>query len=236
MSLADSRLGRLIRPSLIDKVDRDHQQSDAAFRRRRIVVAVVVVLGATLLGISLSVQPADPAFYPLTFGLAALWVAGGFASGPLHLGWSDSPTGIRRPILVPVLLGLAASAVFVVGALVVRDIPSVHRLVNQVLAHAKFGSTWVVLLIAVLNGIAEEVFFRGALYAAIGRRRPVLISTVVYTLATLATGNFMLVFAALTLGAVLGLERRATGGILAPILTHVTWSLVMFFALPPLFA
>ena len=63
-----------------------------------------------------------------------------------------------------------------------------------------------------------------------------LISTVVYTLATLATGNFMLVFAALTLGLVLGLERRATGGILAPMLTHVTWSLVMFFALPPLFA
>ncbi|MET3804577.1 membrane protease YdiL (CAAX protease family) [Nakamurella sp. UYEF19] len=234
--LADSRVGRLFRPALIDKIDRDHQQSDAAFRRRRIVVAVVVVLGATLLGISLSVRPADPAFYPLTLGLAALWVAGGFASGPLHLGWEGSPRGIRRPIVVPVLLGLAAGAVFVVGALIVRDIGPVHRLVNSVLAHARFGSTPVVLLIALLNGVAEEVFFRGALFAAIGRKRPVLISTIVYTLATLATGNFMLVFAALTLGLVLGLERRATGGILAPILTHVTWSLVMFFALPPLFA
>src|SRR6195952_1590168 len=236
MNLAATRLGRLIRPSLIDKVDRDHQQSDAAFHRRRIVVAVVVVLGATLLGISLSVRPADPAFYPLTLGLAALWVIGGFASGPLHLGWEDSPRGLRRPILVPVLLGLAAAAVFVLGALVVRDIGPVHRLGNSVLAHARFGSTSVVLLIAVLNGIAEEVFFRGALFAAIGRRWPVLISTVVYTVVTVASGNFMLVFAALTLGLVLGLERRATGGIMAPILTHVTWSLVMFFALPPLFA
>jgi membrane protease YdiL (CAAX protease family) len=199
-------------------------------------VAVVVVLGATLLGISLSVRPADPAFYPLTLGLAALWVVGGFASGPLHLGWEDSRRGIRRPILAPVLLGLAASAVFVLGALLVRDIEPVHRLVNSVLAHARFGSMWVVLVIAVLNGIAEEVFFRGALFAAIGRRWPVLISTAVYTVATVATGNFMLVFAALTLGLMLGLERRATGGILAPILTHVTWSLVMFFALPPLFA
>ena len=236
MNLAATRLGRLIRPSLIDKVDRDHQQSDAAFRRRRIVVAVVVVLGATLLGISLSVRPADPAFYPLTLGLATLWVVGGFASGPLHLGWEDSLRGLRRPILVPVLLGLAAAAVFVLGALVVRDIGPVHRLVNSVLAHARFGSTSVVLLIAVLNGIAEEVFFRGALFAAIGRRWPVLISTAVYTVVTVASGNFMLVVAALTLGLVLGLERRATGGILAPILTHVTWSLVMFFALPPLFA
>ncbi len=236
MRPAGSKVGRLIRPSLIDKVDRDHQQTDGAFRRRRIVVAVVVVLGATLLGISLSVRPASPAFYPLTFGLAALWVAGGFASGPLHLGWEDSPTGIRRPILVPVLLGLAAAAVFVLGALLVRDIGPVHRLVSSVLAHARFGSTAVVLLIALLNGAAEEVFFRGALFAAIGRKRPVLISTGVYTLATLATGNFTLVFAALTLGLMLGLERRATGGILAPILTHMTWSLVMFFALPPLFA
>ncbi len=234
--LLNSRVGRLIRPSLIDRVERDHQQSDAAFRRRRIVVAVVVILGATLLGISLSVRPDDPAFYPLTLGLAALWVAGGFVSGPLHLGWEGATRGIRRPILVPVLLGLAAGGVFVLGALLVRDIGAVHRLVNSVLAHAKFGSTWIVLVITLLNGLAEEVFFRGALFAAIGRRRPVLISTIVYTIATLAAGNFMLVFAACALGLVLGLERRATGGILAPMLTHVTWSVVMFFALPPLFA
>jgi uncharacterized protein len=45
----------------------------------------------------------------------------------------------------------------------------------------------------------------------------------------------MLVFAALTLGLVLGLQRRASGGILAPILTHVTWSTTMLYALPPLF-
>jgi len=236
MNLAESRLGRLIRPALIDRVERNHQQSDAAFHRRRIVVAIVVVLGATLLGVSLAVEPADPLFYPLTLGLAALWVAGGFASGPLHLGWEVSRQRSRRPFLLPVLLGLAAGGVFVVGALLVRDIDPVHRLVNSVLAHAKFGSTTVVLLITLLNGVAEEVFFRGALFAAIGRKRPVLISTIVYTVATLATGNFMLVFAALALGLVLGLERRATGGILAPMLTHVTWSIVMFFALPPLFA
>jgi membrane protease YdiL (CAAX protease family) len=236
MNLAESRLGRMIRPALIDRVERNHQQSDAAFRRRRIVVAVVVVLGATLLGISLSVRPNNPLFYPLTLGLAALWVVGGLASGPLHLGWEVSRQRSRRPFVLPVVLGLAAGGVFVIGALLVRDIDPIHRLVNSVLAHAKFGSTTVVLLIALLNGVAEEVFFRGALFAAIGRKRPVLISTIVYTLATLATGNFMLVFAALTLGLVLGLERRATGGILAPMLTHVTWSLVMFFALPPLFA
>jgi membrane protease YdiL (CAAX protease family) len=80
------------------------------------------------------------------------------------------------------------------------------------------------------------MFFRGALFAAIGVRRPVLISTVLYALATVAGGNPVLVLAAAILGAVVGLQRRAGGGILAPILTHITWSMSMLFLLPPIFA
>jgi uncharacterized protein len=64
----------------------------------------------------------------------------------------------------------------------------------------------------------------------------VLISTVIYSLATVAGGNPVLVFAAAVLGTVVGLQRRAGGGVLAPILTHLTWSSAMLFALPPLFA
>ena len=45
----------------------------------------------------------------------------------------------------------------------------------------------------------------------------------------------MLAFAAAILGTVVGLQRRASGGILAPILTHVTWSLTMLLALPAIF-
>jgi membrane protease YdiL (CAAX protease family) len=60
------------------------------------------------------------------------------------------------------------------------------------------------------------------------------ISTAVYTLATVATGNVMLVFAAAVLGVLVGLQRRASGGVLAPILTHVTWSLGMLLVLPPI--
>jgi uncharacterized protein len=53
--------------------------------------------------------------------------------------------------------------------------------------------------------------------------------------ATLATGNLMLGFAAILLGLVVGLERRASGGVLAPVLTHVTWSTAMLFLLPLIF-
>ena len=91
------------------------------------------------------------------------------------------------------------------------------------------------MLIALVNGVAEELFFRGALYTALGGFHPVAISTLLYAIATSATGNPMLGFAALVLGAVCGLQRRATGGVLAPVLTHVVWGLIMVLALPPIF-
>jgi membrane protease YdiL (CAAX protease family) len=103
-----------------------------------------------------------------------------------------------------------------------------------VLEHADQGSVPLLALITAVNGVAEELFFRGALYAAIPRY-PVVVTTAAYVLATLATGNPMLAFAAVLLGALLGLERRATGGIQAPIITHVVWSLAMLLALPAFF-
>ncbi|OZE97665.1 CPBP family intramembrane metalloprotease [Rhodococcus sp. 15-1154-1] len=225
----------VMKSALVDKVDRDHRQSDRAFLRRRIVVGITLVVGAVLLGVSLSVSPGDNAFYPLTIALAATWIIGGFVSGPLHLGRITFNGSMRRPIITPILIGLAAGGVFVVGGLVVRQIPPLADFVANVLAHATMGSLGLIVFITLLNGVAEEIFFRGALFAAIGRRKPVVISTLVYTVVTLASGNPMLAFAAITLGFVLALQRRSSGGILAPMLTHVAWSTVMVFVLPPLF-
>jgi len=228
------RVHRVLGPALIDKVPRDHTEPDEAFRRRRIVVLITLVLGATLLGLSLSLRPGDPAFYWLTGSLAATWALGGVASGPLHLGQIRFRNELRRPVLTPIVLGLACAAVFVLGALVIREIGSLRSLTDDVLDHARRGSLVLILGVTVLNGVAEEIFFRGALFAAVGRHRAVAVSTTIYTLTTFATANPMLVFAAAALGTVLSLQRRASGGILAPMLTHVTWSSAMLFALPPL--
>jgi membrane protease YdiL (CAAX protease family) len=226
----------IVRPVLIDKVERDHWQSDAAFLRRRIVVAITLALGATLLGLSFSIRQGDPAFYPLTLGLAATWALGSLLSGPLHLGHILLAGRLRRPTITPIAVGLLLAALFVLGALIVRTIPSLVRLTEEVLGYARFGNLWIILVITLVNGVAEELFFRGALFAAVGVRHAVLISTVVYVLATVAGGKPVLVFAAAVLGTVVALERRASGGVLAPILTHITWSLSMLFVLPPLFA
>jgi membrane protease YdiL (CAAX protease family) len=230
-----SSLRSWIAPTLFERVPRDHEQPPQEFTRRRIVVAIVLVIGAILLGLSLAVRPGDARFYALTAAVAATWTIGGLLSGPLHLGYLPFHGGVRRPVVAPILTGLIAAAVFLLGALIVRETPPLRDYVETVLAHARRGSIVLVTLVTLANAAAEEVFFRGALFAAIGRRYPVVISTLIYAIATVATRNPMLVFAALTLGLVLGLQRRASGGILAPMLTHVTWSAVMLFALPPLF-
>jgi membrane protease YdiL (CAAX protease family) len=229
-----SRMRKVLAPSLIDRVERDHEQADAQFRRRRVVVAITLVIGAVLLGISLSIEPGDAAFYLLTGLVAATWVLGAVLSGPLHLGRVPFRGRLRRPIVTPIVTGLVLGGVFVTGSLVVREIPALRDQVNSVLAHARYGSLVPIAVVTLINGVAEEVFFRGALFAAIGRRWAVPLSTFVYAAATVATANPMLVFAALLLGFVLALQRRASGGILAPILTHVTWSATMLFALPAL--
>jgi uncharacterized protein len=224
----------LLQRSLWDMVPRDHRDTPAGLRRRQVVTLIVVLVGAVVLGLSLRIEPGSAWFYPATLSLALLWTVGALASGPLHLGRIATVDELRRPVVAPILLGLALAGVFVAGALVVRQVSFLEGQVNSVLEHADEGSMMLLVLVTAVNGIAEELFFRGAAYAAIPRF-PVAVTTAAYALATLATGNLMLAFAAVILGLVVGLERRASGGILAPALTHVTWSLAMLFALPLLF-
>lgn len=221
---------------LVEKVPRDHREPDAHFARRRRVVGAVTVAGAGLLGVSLSTRPASWQFYAATGAVAATWVAGGFASGPLHLGWIQSrDETLRRPVLTPVLTGAGAFGVFYGAALVAREVPVLNTAISSVLAYAHQGNNSLVLATTLANGAAEEVFFRGALYAAIGEKHPVVLSTAAYTLATVTTRNPALILAASVMGTLFGAQRRSSGGIQAPVLTHLTWSVLMLRYLPPLF-
>lgn len=220
--------------ALVDRVPRDHRESATALRRRQLVTLAFLVLGAAVLAVSLRIEPGSAWFYPATLALAAVWTVGAFASGPLHLGRIAAEDRLRRPVATPIALGLLLAGVFVVGGLVVRQVPALDEQVRRVLEHADQGVGVLIVVITVVNGVAEELFFRGAAYAAT-TWHPVAVTTAAYTLATAATGNPMLTFAALLLGALVGLQRRASGGILAPVLTHVTWSLAMLWALPVVF-
>jgi len=52
---------------------------------------------------------------------------------------------------------------------------------------------------------------------------------------TCATRNPALVLASGLMGTVFAVQRRSSGGVLAPMLTHITWSTLMLRYLPALF-
>jgi membrane protease YdiL (CAAX protease family) len=198
-----------------------------AHQRRLVVSVVTLIVGTSLLGVSLRSPAGSGQFYVTAAALAAVWLVGGLLAGPQQLGgWSP------REIAWPILLGAVAFGVFALGALIVSGIGPLHDAVNDVVRRADQGSRALVVAITIVNGIAEEVFFRGAFYRLLNPRTAALWTTVCYVVVTAAAGNLMLVLAAALMGTVWALERRATGGILASALTHVTWSVLVIFLLP----
>lgn len=229
-----AELRAFVAAALVAPVPRDHTEPDALVRRRRVVAAVTLLVGSIVLGVTLRIPPGDDRFYLGGLVLALVWIVGGLAAGRLHVGWAHTrDADVARPVVQPVALALLAVAVFLAGAVVVGRVPLLADRVDAVLDHARYGSLALVWAITVVNGIGEELFFRGALYASVGRAHPIAITTLVYALATAATGNLMLTLAALVLGMLTGAQRRVTGGVLAPIITHTIWSSSMLFLLPP---
>lgn len=228
-----AELRDFLRASLVRPVDSEVPERPARLRRRRIVAGATYVVGTVTLALTLNIEPGDPAFYPSALALAGIWAAGAFLAGPLRVGSAHTRAGgLARPTVQPVALGLLLLVVFLAAAVVVARIPWLRAPVEELLLHARFGALGVVLVITVLNGIVEELYFRGALYAALPPRHAVAGTTVLYTLTTIGSGVPLLVLAALLLGVVTGLQRRVTGGVLAPIITHITWSSGMLLLLP----
>ena len=201
-----------------------------ARRRRRVVTVITVVVGATLLAATLRVPRGSAWFTILGLLAAATWSIGSFASGPIP--FRPGRDAALRTFVGPTLAGVAAFVAFFVAYLVARHLPLVGPAVDGVLATADAGPTALVLFVALVNGAGEELFFRGALHAAFEPHRPAIASTIVYVIVTAATGNVALVIAAAVMGVLFSLERLSTRGVLAPIVTHLTWSTLMVLALP----
>jgi membrane protease YdiL (CAAX protease family) len=204
---------------------------------RRVAWLGAAWLGAAaLLRSSFAARAGSARFYLLTASLAATWTGGALGAGPVP--WHGDGTGARPAstarslVIVPAVTGAAAFAVFYGAARVARHQRTLRRAIASVLRYAETGSTPLVVLIASGSAVAEELFFRGALWSG---PRPLRTATVAYAASTAATGNPALVLAGLITSVIFGRQREATGGVLAPAVTHVTWSLLMLRYLPPLF-
>ncbi len=205
---------------------------------RRLVITATGLSGAGLLAASLSAKAGSRQFYLLTAGLACNWAGGALAAGPLPwTGTSDRGDVPRRLVVMPLLTGSGSFGLFYGAARLARHIPVLNQAIATVLRYAGDGPAPLVLLTASVNAVAEELFFRGALWslAEQAQAHPLATTTLAYTASTAVTRNPALTIAGTATSVLFGLHRRASGGVLAPALTHLTWSLLMLRFLPPLF-
>jgi membrane protease YdiL (CAAX protease family) len=194
---------------------------------RRRILAATGIGGSGLLRVALAARPGSTRFSALTLATAGVWTAGAVASGyPIR-------AGAGRP--VPVGTGVAAFLAFLAAMPVAQQLPALDRAIGNVLRHAEAGSAPLVLLTACANAVGEELFFRGALYAALDQCHPVAGSTAAYTAVTATTRNPALTLAGAAMGFLLAVQRRASGGVRAPVLTHLAWSALMAGLLPTLY-
>jgi membrane protease YdiL (CAAX protease family) len=187
-------------------------------------------VGTALLAATLRVPSGSAWFTVLGLLVAVTWTIGSFVSGPIP--FRPDPEMAWRTFGGPVVAGVAAFVVFLAAYLVARHLPVIGPALDGVLATADAGPTALVLVVALVNGAGEELFFRGALHAALEPHRPAIATTIVYVAVTMATGNVALIIAAVVMGTLFSLERLSTRGVLAPMLTHLTWSTLMVLALP----
>jgi hypothetical protein len=163
----------------------------------------------------------------LTYVLAGTLLLGAYVSGG---DWPRAHRGSKRPFVGPALTGVLLFAAFVLFGWLSSWIGFLDHGVDEVVARARAGALLEVVLGATAAGIAEEVFFRGALFERV--RLPVLTCTLAHMATTLLAGNVALTLAAGVLGVVLGISRRASGGWWAPAVTHVVWALLVAEWLP----
>jgi uncharacterized protein len=194
-------------------------------------------LGASaLLRLSFSAPEGSQHFYLLTAGLAGTLTTGALGAGPVRWygeDWPGRPASAARDLIgVPALIGAATFAGFYGAARVVRRHPALRRAIASVFRYADAGSTPLVVVIAASGGVSEELFYRGALWRG---PRPLRSTTLAYAASTATAGNPALVLAGLVTSLIFGWQRAASGGVLAPAVAHVTWSVLMLRYIPPLF-
>ena len=216
-----TELRAFVRAALVDPVPRDHTEPDCGLppapgRRRRHPAR----RGRACSPGRCASSPATRRSTSRPSPSPAVWAVRGLRC-PARCTWAGATPATgkdsSRAVVQSLALGALLLGLFMVGAVVVAQIPFLRDPVQELLDHARFGSLALVTVITIVNGIAEELYFRGALYAAVGRRHAVAVTTVVYTLVTATSGIPLLILAAALVGLVVAFQRRVTGGILGPI-------------------
>lgn len=195
-------------------------------QRNGLVLAATLVAAAYLTGRVYDEPPGSSRTSLLAYLLAMVLLLGAELSGGLPPPRSKRG---KRPIARPLLTALALFVAFLVANAVLGRIPVVDHAVDDLLARSDAG-TFHFFVSVVCAGVAEEAFYRGALFHRVPA--PVLTTTVAHVLCTIPAGNVAVTGAAAVLGLVCGTTRRVSGGWWEPAVTHAAWSLAILWLLP----
>ena len=151
---------------------------------------------------------------------------------------TDLRTHVLRKIWIGVLTAVVLYGVFWLGnqalhrflPLMAGGIQSIYQLKGDA------STLRVAMLIGLLFGPAEELVWRGAIQRVFveryGALRGLFVATLCYAVAHIASGNPMLILAALVGGLFWGLLYQRTGSVLVVAVSHAAWSLAIFLILP----
>jgi len=148
----------------------------------------------------------------------------------------------RHKPLEMALLGLGASfflyAVFYFGFLIIKFVwPPGEFSIQSVYALKGHASAWrLILFLGLVIGPGEEIlwrwFLQRRLAERVGPKKSFLWIALIYTLVHLATGNFLLVMAALICGLFWGWLFLKFNSLLANIISHSLWDVAIFVLWP----
>lgn len=158
-------------------------------------------------------------------------------------GWRDAlKRELEGQVWRNIALGLAAAAllygVFFVGNGLSRLIFAFAGRGIQNVYDFKRGASVlrVALLIGLLIGPGEEIFWRGflqrRLQVHLGPWQGFAVATALYAGIHVGSGNPMLILAALICGIFWGFLYMRTGSLLLVLVSHVVWDLTVFLLLP----
>ncbi|HOT96026.1 MAG TPA: type II CAAX endopeptidase family protein [bacterium] len=176
------------------------------------------------------------AFSTSLLSLIVLWIGKPFAEKG-EWRWSN--------VLIGVVSALVLYGVFWIGNQVLvlgeRLLPQLisSRPENLASIYGNRGSLaphWIALLLFFPIGFGEEFFWRGLVQnrfsTRLGRWRAFFLTTFLYTAVHFATGNLVLLLAAVTCGLYWGALYAWRGALLPVLISHMIWDPLIFVFFP----
>lgn len=184
------------------------------------------------------------------FGLISVWfllmrqfggadiysVLGPYALSVAVVLWLLRPRATRRwltptrsSVLWGLLVGVAMTLLtYPVYAFAAQRWLGLADYVKQLYAAAATAPLWLELMWVSVIIFAEELLWRGFLQEDLERKLPrdaaLLTCVLVYTLAQLGSGSWVVGAMAAVCGLIWSLERRLTGSLVAPLISHLIWT------------